>query len=418
MIAVLKQTKYKIASEHIFMLSALIVNGGNYLYNLILGRVLGPEKFADAAIIITFLLVLSFLAMTFQLVTAKFAVIFEGESYSSFISKMYKGAAITSIVLGVLIIYFSTNLQNVFKTSSSLMFVIFGIGVPFYFLMSVNRGVFQGKKELLFLSGTYQMEMISRLILTFTLLYFLKIESSVIISLGVLGSFLFGLFPFRTKNISLKKTVSLNDSQAKAVRSFFIITVFYELTQIIINNSDILLVKHYFSSYDAGLYASLALIGRVVYFIAWMFVMILLPVVVKLKKEGKPTKPILFKYVSYIGVITAIIISVCFLFPEQVIRLLFGDSYLGVNALLWKYALATGVFAVSNIFTYYYLSLDKYIPVVFSGVFGIAQIALIVQFHSSINQVIMVQVYVMTLLLVLQLLYFLATEGKSKIQNV
>ena len=54
------------------------------------------------------------------------------------------------------------------------------------------------------------------------------------------------------------------------------LTACYELTQIIINNSDILLVKHYFDMLDAGLYASLALIGRVVYFVAWMFVMLLL----------------------------------------------------------------------------------------------------------------------------------------------
>ena len=57
------------------MLSVLVVNGGNYLYNLILGRLLGPEQFADAAVLITFLLVLSFIAMTFQLVTAKFSVL-------------------------------------------------------------------------------------------------------------------------------------------------------------------------------------------------------------------------------------------------------------------------------------------------------------------------------------------------------
>ena len=67
----------KISQEQLFMLSVLVVNGGNYLYNLILGRVLGPAEFADAAVLITFLLVLSFVAMTFQLVTAKFSVVFE-----------------------------------------------------------------------------------------------------------------------------------------------------------------------------------------------------------------------------------------------------------------------------------------------------------------------------------------------------
>ena len=35
------------------MVSALFVNAGNYLYNVVLGRLLGPAQFADAAILIT-----------------------------------------------------------------------------------------------------------------------------------------------------------------------------------------------------------------------------------------------------------------------------------------------------------------------------------------------------------------------------
>ena len=82
----------KITPEQFFMLSVLVVNGGNYVYNLILGRVLGPAQFADAAVLITFLLILSFIAMTFQLVTAKFSVLFEDTRFSRFISKIYKQA--------------------------------------------------------------------------------------------------------------------------------------------------------------------------------------------------------------------------------------------------------------------------------------------------------------------------------------
>jgi len=58
---------FRLAPEQLFMLSGFLVNGGNYLYNLLLGRFLGPSAFSDAAILITFLLVLSFVAMTFQL---------------------------------------------------------------------------------------------------------------------------------------------------------------------------------------------------------------------------------------------------------------------------------------------------------------------------------------------------------------
>ncbi|NJX14201.1 oligosaccharide flippase family protein [Tamlana crocina] len=403
MIASLKSKK--ITPEQLFMLSVLTVNGGNYLYNLILGRVLGPAQFADAAVLITFLLVLSFVAMTFQLVTAKFSVIFENSMFSNFISKVYQNAIVVGLILGALIVVFSGTLQNVFNTSSSNMFVVFGVGVPLYFILSVNRGAFQGKKAFKQLSITYQAEMLSRLFITLGLIFLFNLQSSVIIAFGILISFAFGLVPFKAEHISLKKTV-LDKAQSKQIRNFFVLTAFYELTQIIINNSDILLVKHYFESYEAGLYASLALIGRIVYFIAWMFVMLLLPTVVQLEKEGKETAPILFKYVGYIAGIATLIIIGCALFPETAITLLFGDSYLAMAPLLWKYALATGMFAVSNIFAYYYLSLDQYVPVIISGVFGMLQMGLVVFFHDSLEEVVHMQIIAMVLLLGIQVIFF------------
>ena len=406
--------KNKFSTEQLFMMSAMLVNGGNYLYNLILGRFLGPEKFADAAILITLLLVLSFAAMTFQLVTAKFSVIFEDSVYQSFIATIYKSASIVGVVLGTLIVLFSSELQVLFKTTSSSMFVVFGIGIPFYFLMSVNRGVFQGQKKLISLSVTYQLEMMSRLAITFGLLCLFEVDSSLLIAIGILCSFIVGLLPFEFKKIPVFNRIKLKKPETKMVRNFFIITAFYEVTLIIINNSDILLVKHYFESYEAGLYASLSLIGRVVYFIAWMFVMLLLPTVVQLKKQGISTRPILFKYIIYIVIIAASIVLACYFFPNQIINILFGNEYIEIASLLWKYAFATGVFAVSNIFAYYYLSLDKYVPVIFSGIFGMLQIALIVQFHASLEQIVHVQIFAMILLLLVQIIFFILNDMISK----
>ena len=80
----------QVSAEQIFMLSILLVNGGNYIYNLLLGRILGPAEFSDAAILITFLLVLSFVGMTFQIVTAKYAVLFENEKLASFLKLITK----------------------------------------------------------------------------------------------------------------------------------------------------------------------------------------------------------------------------------------------------------------------------------------------------------------------------------------
>ena len=397
----------QISTEQIFMLSILLVNGGNYIYNLLLGRILGPTEFADAAILITFLLVLSFVGMTFQIVTAKYAVLFKDEKLATFLRLITKYASFFGILFGAVIFFFHKELQLIFHTQTSSMFWIFALGLPLYFLMSVNRGLYQGKDVLNKLSLTYQSEMISRLVITIGVVLLIPaIPSSIAIAIGIVISFVFGLFPFQ-KSI-VKSTIVITEKlvETKSIIIFFGLTAFYELTQIIINNSDIILVKHYFDNEQAGLYASLALIGRVVYFVSWMFVMLLLPKVIQLKKDGKNTLPILLKYVGYIVILSTLIVTFTWLFPEFVVRLMFGEQYISISPLLWQYALATSIFAIANIFAYYFLSIGKYIPVIVSAFLGLTQIGLIMLYHNSLEQVVLMQVLTMVLLLVFQLGYF------------
>ncbi|WP_108244314.1 MATE family efflux transporter [Muricauda brasiliensis] len=399
--------KKRVSPQQLFMLSALLVNGGNYIYNLLLGRILGPEAFADAALLVTLLLVLSFLGMTFQLVTAKFVAVLPQEQWESFRNRIGVLALVIGCVLGAAVFFAAPFLQNILQTENALMFQIFGIGVPLYFVMSVNRGQYQGEESFAKLSISYQSEMWGRLLITLLAFLIVRDHFGVLVSFGILGSLALGLFPFKKLRFNVVRTAS-PDLEWNKVRTFMLITACYELTQIIINNSDIILVKHFFQAQEAGLYASLALIGRVVYFVAWMFVMLLLPTVVRLKKEGKPTGHILFKYVGYIGLLSSVIVVVCATFPELIITLLFGDAYLSMASLLWQYALATSLFAVANIFTYYFLSLDQYRPIWFSAILGVSQIVLIVFFHSSLALVVQLQILVMLVLLAVQVLYFLS----------
>jgi len=395
------------------MLGMLLVNAGNYLYNVLLGRWLGPEAFADAALMITFLLVLSFLAMTFQLATAKFTVLFSGTVFARFHRQMYRYAIILGMVVGVLLVLFAQKLQVFFNTGTQAMFVVFGLGIPVYFAMSVNRGVYQGKQQFRPLTITYQTEMWSRLVFTFILLALISVKPSLWVAVGIVISFFFGFIPFK-KPETVRETGSFeNTVHTKEVWYFLAITAAYECTQILINNSDILMVKHFFPSMEAGLYASLALIGRMVYFVAWMFVMQLLPTVVQLKKDGKPYQPVLFKYMGYVSVLSASIVLGCLLFPETVISLMFGTSYITMAPLLWKYAIATSLFALSNVFVYYFLSISRYLPVLFSGLGGAAQILLIYFFHKDLEQVVHMQIWAMGVLFVVQVSIFMLDTVKN-----
>lgn len=397
----------KISAQQLFMLSALVVNGGNYLYNLLLGRLLGPEAFADAAILVTLLLVLSFAAMTFQLGTARFIALLSEEKQPVFLNRIQKWSLRFGLVLGCIFIVFSSFLQELFQTSSQAMFVVFGISVPLYFVMSINRGLYQGKEQLINMAKTYQIEMWSRLVLTLLCILLFKTQPAIGVALGVSLSLIAAQFPRAKDKAKNSRVGVLTQTALREILQFFVITACYEGTQILINNSDILLVKHYFDAYQAGLYASLALIGRVVYFVAWMFVMLLLPEVVRKHKAGESTQTILFKYVSYISILALSIVAACFLFSNLIVQMMFGEAYVSVSHLLGPYALATGLFAVANLFTYYFLSLGKYTPVYLSFIGGFLQIGGIILMHNSLEQVVWVQIGSMSLLLIIQVLYYL-----------
>ena len=173
----------------------------------------------------------------------------------------------------------------------------------------------------------------------------------------------------------------------------------------VINYCDIALVKHFFEAELAGHYTSLSLIGRMIYFITWMLVMLLLPAVVNRKKAGKPYEYLLVRYVAGISLIVILAVGICYLFSNEVVMLIFGKEYLPIAPQLWRYGLATGLFAVSNIFCYYYLSLGNYRPVFISGIVAALQLLALVQWHQSFDQLIFIQIIFMSIAVGAQLVY-------------
>ena len=381
------------------MISAMIVNLGNYLYNLIVGRMLGPSGFADASLLVTMLLVLSFLAMTFQLTAAKFSAEMDGEESQLLVSLMSRYGLVVGAVISLCMVLFSNQLQLFFQSQSAWMYIIFALCVPLYFLMSVGRGHVQGIRNFRLLSISYQVEMLIRLCGTIALLRLLDVDPAISISLGILASVALGYLPIRNKRV---KPISSAGRITKTLLVFATYTLVYELSQVLINNTDILLVKHYFAAEEAGLYAALAMIGRVVFFIAWMFAMILLPHVVAAEKAGKDSRSLLWKYVGYTAILGAIITGVSYILPELIVHILFGTAYVEIASLLWLYALATSLFAVANMFAYYFLSRSVYGPIYLTFIVGLLQILGLVAFHDTLLQVVLLQLVLMGILLIAQ----------------
>ena len=390
--------KKLISGAGLLFAATLIVNIANYGLNLFLARFLGPSGFAEANILATLVMLLSFIAMGIQLTVSKLVAEEKEEQLNDLLSTIRNYSIVIAIVLGLLTMSISEFLQ--FRTSIPL-FIIW-IGIPFYLLMSGWRGYFQGALEFKSMALTYLLEMVVRLGVTLSLIMLFQGSGldSEIVALGFLLSFVATHLVFRQPS-----RLTLKVSLSSQFKSFFIIMMVYELSQILINNSDVILVKHYFSDIEAGIYAAIALIGRAVFFATWTVVTILFPSVIEKRKKGESTTSLFGFALMVVMVVSAVLVLGSYLFGEPMIRLIFGEDYMMHADKLWLYAMLTTLFACANVFVYYNLSLEKYTPVLLSIIAGCLQIVGIYFWHETVQQVLIVQLVSMSLLFLSMLVY-------------
>lgn len=381
----------------LLLISMTIVNGGNYLFNLILGRWLGPAAFAEVSLIVTLMLVITLITATLQTVSAKFAAIHAADEDMQAMSTLRRWLGQWSWVVGlgfsVLLAVSSPWLARFFQMSSPWPFVILAAGLPLYFAQGVDRGILQGQIRFGALSASYQAEMWVRLAagIGLVLMGFAVNGAVAGLTLSFIGTWIVALQARK----GLPKALPIGDKERRAVLLFAWPVGMALVGQILINNSDILIVKRFFEPEVAGHYAALALIGRIVFFATWSVVTALFPIVAQRHQRGEPHRPLLFVSLGLVlGVSGAIILASVFL-PELIVGVLFGEAYLVVAPLLWLYAVATAFYALSNVVINYRLSIGNNEGSYVAVVGGIAQVLGVWLFHDSLAQVVMVQIYVM-----------------------
>jgi len=401
----------------LFFVSTTIVNGGNYLFNLVLGRWLGPALFADVSIIITLFLFLTFITAGFQQTAAKFAAIYsaQGDQTQLFALRQWLNQRSWLIGGGCLLLMGGGALfwQQFFHTQSAWIFVIFAFGLPVYFVQGIDRGLLQGQTRFGILAITYQVEMWVRLSIGLLLVAFGWGAAGAVwgLTLSLLATWSISHWALQTQRkasttaptLSIASTSGLSPAQQQAILHFALPVLLAETSLILINNSDVLIVKRFFDSVSAGQYAALALIGRIVFFATWSVVITMFPLVAQKQQRGEAHRPLLWTSLGMVLGVSVLIVATTALLPELIIQLLFGADYLGIAPLLWRYAVATALFALANVLINYRLALGNRAGTLFALVAGIAQVATLITFHASLAQVVNLQIWLMAGLLFLLL---------------
>jgi O-antigen/teichoic acid export membrane protein len=402
-----------LSGSFVLLAGSGFVTAINFIYNIAVARFLGPTGFGHATAVYTLLVLISAVTLSFQIVSAK-VVAQQGSLQAK--SAAYRGfhwrAWICGILVGLSVGLLRGPISAYLNLPSPILVVLLGIGVAFYVPLGARRGYIQGACGFHHLAGNLVLEGLVRLGGSL-LLILLGFGVTGVIAANAMAVAMAYLFAAPALSVTIPSELRVPVAFREGLQAI----VFF-IGQVAINNCDIVVVKHFFPSTLAGLYAAVALVGRVIFAFSWSVVNSMFPIVAGTRSQKRQDHGVLATSLLLVLAIGLVLTLGLRLAPAKIWILLFGAQF-GVAGesslpyLLALYAAAASVYSLSVVIIAYEMSHKiantGWVQLSFSG----ALIVGIYLFHSSLAQVILVQLVMMLVLLMVVAAPFLREVGVS-----
>ncbi|MFZ0632572.1 MAG: hypothetical protein WA399_20600 [Acidobacteriaceae bacterium] len=381
----------------------------NLAYNIAVARFLGPAGFGHATAVYTLLILISAVTLSLQIVSAKMvAQQATAEGKRAVYRLFHRTGWAAGIAIGLALLLFQRPIAAYLNLPGPSLVALMAVGAAFYVPLGSRRGYVQGICSFRSLATSLVIEGVGRLGGSLLLIKMGLGVPGVIAanSAAVVVAYLL-LFPDRgpvLRHAHLREDALRETAQA---------LVFFA-GQVLICNWNIVLVKHFFAPKGAGLYAAVAMVGRVIFTASWSVVNSMFPLVAATRAGDKGRSRVIVTSMLLVLAIGGVTVLGLHLAPPWIWTTFFGKGFAlpgryGLSYLMEMYGITTVFYCLSVVLiTYemaYKIANTSWVQFAFSG----AMIAGICLFHASLHQVIWVQmVLMMALLLVVAVPFAIA----------
>jgi O-antigen/teichoic acid export membrane protein len=405
-----KSPRERVLSGSAVMLTGLgAVTLINFGYNIAVARYLGPIAFGHTTAVYTLLILISSVTLSFQILAAKIVAQQNsaGEQSKAYREFHWRGWA-AGLLVGMLLLTFRDAITTYLNLPNPILIVLLAIGTAFYVPLGTRRGYMQGVCDFRRLAHNLVLEGLCRLTGSLLLIQAGLGVTGVIAANAAAVAIVY--FAARPKLTILSERVP---DVPIAFRESLQAAIFFA-GQVVINNCDIVVVKHFFPSEQAGIYAAVAMVGRVVFAFSWAVVSSMFPIAAETGSRKQDDRGVL-------GTSLLIVSGICLAFmgglrvaPSAIWTHLFGPQFGTVTGsnfryLLVLYALSAGTYCMSVVLIAYEMSRKIANTGSVQLIVGGAVVAGIYRFHSSLAEVIWVQVAMMVVLLLCVAIPFVAS---------
>lgn len=378
----------------IMLIATGLANVGEILFHIFIGRTFDPANFGIVVSLLSIGFIVSLPVTTIQTVIAKYVSQFkvnheEMKIVSLFVHSLRK--VVIYGLLGLAIFILASGYLGLFlRIPTRTPVIITGIALFLVLILPVAQGTLQGLQRFGCLATSIGLGGIIRFVSAFFLVYAgMGINGAMGgVVLGVFAAFLPAFLPLKPL---LRKQLSTHTGLDSVDVYNYLWPVFLALLCFaILTSVDLILVKHFFEPLQAGYYSILSLVGRGFVSIAMAVSLAMFPQVSELHEQNKNPYLTLKKSLLICSLLFGLAILIFIIFPQFFIRAVFGKKYLAVSPLLRIFSIAVIPLALTNVLINYRLA-RRDVNFAYYLILGVIfYIAMLVLFHNSLLQVVVI----------------------------
>lgn len=420
---VMALSKGRVVFASSFLIGATFITGVlNLGFSIYLGRIITFEDLAKVSLVSSFLFFAGVPQISlFNTITNKIGFL-DGRKQSSiaqvFLYSASKRSILISIILSGLWLSSIPLLMRYFNTSDFFPFLLFTPVWVFGTGFALVKGLLAGKIKLEKLGLLLIFEAVFKFVSTFALislgyhnLVYIGIPFSIVLSMVLAIAVVYSDLHFDLPVVKKKELIF--------PIKFFAASSLSVLSPVAFLSLDVLLVNHYLPPIEAGKYALISTIGKIIYFVGSLSNQLVLPFVSRNEGANRNSESILM----YVFIATSLITGAGYLFWGKfayiTAPIFFGQKAFDVIPLLETFAFSMMLFTISQIFVSYYLAKKIYTFPLISFLLVIIQYLLIYTYHSDLESIVMDMFAVGLLnLIIMSVLHYYAESVRSLESNI
>lgn len=416
-------SKSFLLSGSLFVISFMVANVINFIFNAFLGRILSFEELGLIAFLNTLfyigIIFYNGLALTVNHFVASLKTENDKDQSSLFLRFVSKRMLTINFVLAILWALCTAFIATFFHITNYLIIYLFSLVILFYPLVFLNRGYFQGK----FIFNVAALLIIAEPIIKFlsALLFVVSGRGQLTYLSLYISSLISVVLSTMLVLLITKKHITGEQKKFHFPGTFYLGSLLTGLSTISFLALDLILVKHFVSPKIAGQYALLSLVGKIIYFLGSLLNVFTVSIVSREERQKK--NPLISFYKLFAGsLLLGGIGYICLgIFGTFFAPLLFGKKALVLFPYLRIYSLTILLFTLTNTLVTFHLAKKQFIFPIISFILSLFMIIEISLYHENIQQivnVIFIASIINTVVLALMHLRQRNVTGKVLLQDV